>query len=77
MKGIGCSLLLAVVACAGCVNAPFGWPGAKSAPAPVPARAKGPPPPVSADDVTPANAHEKAQVLHEELERAASDRNEK
>jgi hypothetical protein len=76
MKGIGWSLLLALVACAGCVNAPFSWPGTKSGPAPAPARAKGPPPPVAPDDVTAANAHEKAQALREELERVA-DRNEK
>jgi hypothetical protein len=67
-------LLLAVAAGAGCVNMPFAWPGAKSAAVAAPARAKGPPTPVSADEVTAANAHAKAQALREELERAANDK---
>jgi hypothetical protein len=67
MKTACCSLLLAVWASAGCMTLPVLWtPPPKPEPAPV-----APPPkpkvPVTAEQITDENAHQKAKALLEEL----------
>jgi hypothetical protein len=67
MKTAWNCLVLALVAATGCVELPRLWdnPKAKSA---APAKAA-PAGPLSADQVNEANAHEKADVLRQELDR--------
>jgi hypothetical protein len=70
----GVALMAVVWAGTGCVHLPTLWDADKPEP-PVPAA---PPPkpaaPVTAEDVTEANAHQKAKALLEEMDRAAVDR---
>jgi hypothetical protein len=68
-KGL-CWLLLSLGAGGGCLELPGSWPGSKPEP-PQPAAAKPAPPPepVTPDQVTEANAHEKAEALKGELDR--------
>ena len=66
MKTAWCCLLLALTAASGCVELPQLWDNPKAKP-PTAAKAA----PVSAEQVTETNAHEKAEALRQELERDA------
>jgi hypothetical protein len=71
MRTAWCCLLLSVGASAGCWEwGPYGCKPA-AAPPPPPAVAAKPAalPPVTAEQVTPVNAHQKAEELRAELER--------
>jgi hypothetical protein len=72
MKTVWFSAILAVWAGAGCVTLPVLWAPPKPEPTPAaqPARPK---PPVTAEQITEDNAHEKAKALLEELDREATD----
>ena len=69
MKTAWCCLLLALTGAGGCVELPQLWDNPKAKPPAAPKAA--PPAPVSAEQVTEANAHEKAAALRQELERDA------
>jgi hypothetical protein len=65
-------LPLLLLAGAGCLEIPVPWRDAKPAdprPSPIPVQAPRPPDPVTADQVTEANAHAKAKALDEEIAR--------
>ncbi len=65
--GICCLMLVS-----GCVILPTDWPGVKNeAPMAGPSRKASPAPPVTADQVTETNAHDKAKALQEEMEKEA------
>jgi hypothetical protein len=69
MKTAWCAIVLAAWASAGCVTLPVLWTPPKPEPAaPVAPPAK-PKPPVTAEQITEENAHEKAKALLEELNR--------
>lgn len=69
MKTACCSLWLALWAGAGCVILPANWEKQPPPSAPAPAEPSRPRPPVTADDITESNAHEKAEALRQELDR--------
>jgi hypothetical protein len=72
-KGLFC-LLLVIGAGTGCLGLPGTGSGKKAEP-PKPAVKPAPAPaPVTPDQVTEANAHEKAAALQEELEREAGEK---
>lgn len=66
MRNVCCCLLLSAAAAAGCVHLPFGAPPHKL---PEPEAKRPPAGPVTAEQITEANAHEKAQELRNELDR--------